>query len=781
MKNFKRALALLICAAMLLALCACGSSGEEAADESEAPTGLVWTSSFTDITDALGEHEDVRQDPVYSNGLLYMVAQDYGDETTPASICLFTYDLESGTCEILPNYVQPTVPEGYEDSWSDIDALCCTPDGELWVLESAQYSWYDLPEGFAGTEEEKWEYYQYTTTYALRLLDATGAELLSVDLSEIAEARDYFYVTDLKSDSDGNVYILDQNDGFWVYNTEGEQLFSESNLNTVADFSAYGLVKLADGTVGISGYTLSEYSNGIRVFDLSTKQFSNLDFEGDLYNAYDGGGDYLLYYTDGSSIYGYDAETGEGERLFSLVNCDIDDSNMRAFFPYNDAYIAFTYTYDYSTENNSVVAELATVREVDASEIPQKTTLRLAVFGLDYNLREYILKFNRSHDSHRIEVEDYSEYGTDDDYFAGLTKLSTEIVAGDVPDIISTQNMPMQQYISQGLIEDLYPYLDSDPELSREDLLESVISATEVDGGLYAAFSNFCIRTLFGKAEIVGSEPGWTVEELIDIYNSQPEGTVLLSYSTKDGILNTLLNMNLDKFVDWENVTCSFNDGRFAELLEFAAQFPDDYSYDEYSESEIDLLMSGKQLLYENYMSSFTDIQFVKAIFGENTVAKGYPTSEGVGHYIIPYDGLAITTSCVDKEAAWSFVRQVFTEDYLPYYGDFSTNRARYESELEEAMTPEYYTDPETGEQVEQSKGGMGIDDFMVDFYAMTQDEADLLQSIIDNAQAISVSDSNITDIIFEEAAAYFAGQKTAEQVADIVQNRVGTYVAEQS
>ena len=36
-------------------------------------------------------------------------------------------------------------------------------------------------------------------------------------------------------------------------------------------------------------------------------------------------------------------------------------------------------------------------------------------------------------------------------------------------------------------------------------------------------------------------------------------------------------------------------------------------------------------------------------------------------------------------------------------------------------------------------------------------------------------------NIINEETAALFAGQRTAEQVADVIQNRVSTYVAEQS
>ena len=149
-------------------------------------------------------------------------------------------------------------------------------------------------------------------------------------------------------------------------------------------------------------------------------------------------------------------------------------------------------------------------------------------------------------------------------------------------------------------------------------------------------------------------------------------------------------------------------------------------------------IQSGQQLLYTDYISQFTDLQFTKAMFGDDICFKGYPTSSGSGTYASVSGGLAITSTCADKEGAWSFVRQVFTEDYADdhWIFGFPINRAAYDKALKEAMTPQYYTDPETGEQVEQSMGGMGYDDFSVDFYATTQEEADQLAALIDNASA---------------------------------------------
>ena len=68
-------------------------------------------------------------------------------------------------------------------------------------------------------------------------------------------------------------------------------------------------------------------------------------------------------------------------------------------------------------------------------------------------------------------VKDYSEYNTASDSNAGLQKLNTEIVAGMVPDILCTDGIPLKQYAAKGVLEDLWPFIDNDPELGRDKLM----------------------------------------------------------------------------------------------------------------------------------------------------------------------------------------------------------------------------------------------------------------------------------------------------------------------
>ena len=87
----------------------------------------------------------------------------------------------------------------------------------------------------------------------------------------------------------------------------------------------------------------------------------------------------------------------------------------------------------------------------------------------------------------------------------------------------------------------------------------------------------------------------------------------------------------------------------------------------------------------------------------------------------------------------------------------------------------------ENGEPMKESKTGMGWDDFYVEYYGSTQEEIDELQALIESARPGDTTDEEISNIINEEADAYFKGQKSVDEVADIIQRRVKIYISENS
>ena len=63
----------------------------------------------------------------------------------------------------------------------------------------------------------------------------------------------------------------------------------------------------------------------------------------------------------------------------------------------------------------------------------------------------------------------------------------------------------------------------------------------------------------------------------------------------------------------------------------------------------------------------------------------------------------------------------------------------------------------------------------------MTQEQVDQILDLINTTTAVYGYDESILNIISDEAAAYFAGEKSLDDTANMIQSRVNLYVAEQS
>jgi multiple sugar transport system substrate-binding protein len=122
---------------------------------------------------------------------------------------------------------------------------------------------------------------------------------------------------------------------------------------------------------------------------------------------------------------------------------------------------------------------------------------------------------------------------------------------------------------------------------------------------------------------------------------------------------------------------------------------------------------------------------------------------------------LAISAQSEEKDGAWEFIRTSLSVENQIRTDFFPSVQAALEHMLELARGGELYY---YGSQI-----------------IITQDDADKLFDLMNRITHVSGNDDVIIDIIREEAAYFFAGDKTAEDVARIIQNRVQTYVGEQS
>ena len=731
-------------------------------------------------------------------------------------LSMLTIDPDTGTCTELTNLELPQVPEGADGS-VDCYNMIGSDDGTLWMLVNVYATQFDLPDDFDPETESRWDYPSTDVggSYLVHVA-ADGSTIASLDLSNtnnednedgMSGNLSFFAV-----DAAGNLYVSDYNN-IYVLDAEGNVQF---NL----DGSQYNgsLYRLNAQQVGVMWYN---YTDDVNAADENGQYFVPIDLETkdwgekvklppNVGSIFPGDDAYDFYYTYNNNIYGYTAKTDTKEKLVDWLACDVDTNNMSGYAMLSDSRVA-ALMQDWSTDPTTY--QLIVLHRVDASEIKEKKVLTLACMYLDWDLRSMIVEYNKTNDEYRINVVDYSEYATDDDYNAGVTKLTTEIISGSVPDIFLTSNLPIDKYAAKGVIADLNTFMDGGNGLSRDYFVPQVMSALEKDGKLYELPTSFSVQTAYALSSIASQYDTWNVAAVQDAMTQLQEGATVFSDGwTKNTALSNCLSRNLSAFVDWTTGKCEFDSEAFQQLLAFCNSFPAETSDgdgaiayassadiavdDAMWESDATRITNGKQLMSTIGMYSFDSYIWNVYAIRDKITFTGYPTEDGSGSSFELQMPMAISSVTKYPDAAWDFVcsiiKKMNTIDENNYYYGFPISQAAFDAEMTDIMTEQYQLD-ENGEQVdwdgdgEPDKAIRGSYETMEngetvykDVYALTQEDIDQILGVINSTRSVYDYDQEILDIITDEVAAYFAGDKDVQTTASMIQSRVNLYVQEQ-
>ena len=724
-------------------------------------------------------------------------------------LSMLTIDPDTGTCTELTNLDLPQVPEGAEGS-VDCYNMIGSDDGTLWMLVNVYATQYELPDDFDPNTDSKWNYpsTDINGSYLMHIA-ADGSTIASLDLSDTNnEDNEDGMSGNLSSfavDAAGNLYVSDYNN-IYVLDAEG-------NVQFKLDGSQYNgsLCRLNAQQVGVMWYN---YTDDVNAADENGQYFVPIDLEtkdwgekvklpSNVGSIFPGDDAYDFYYAYNNNIYGYAAKTDTKEKL-------VDTNNMSGYAMLSDSRVA-ALMQDWNTDPTTY--QLIVLHRVDASEIKEKKVLTLACMYLDWNLRSMIVEYNKTNDEYRINVVDYSEYATDDDYNAGVTKLTTEIISGSVPDIFLTSNLPIDKYAAKGVIADLNTFMDGGNGLSRDYFVPQVMSALEKDGKLYELPTSFSVQTAYALSSIASQYDTWNVAAVQDAMTQLQEGATVFSDGwTKNTALSNCLSRNLSAFVDWTTGKCEFDSEAFQQLLAFCNSFPAETSDgdgaiayassadiavdDAMWESDATRITNGKQLMSTTGMYSFDSYIWNVYAIRDKITFTGYPTEDGSGSSFELQMPMAISSVTKYPDAAWDFVcsiiKKMNTIDENNYYYGFPISQAAFDAEMTDIMTEQYQLD-ENGEQVdwdgdgEPDKAIRGSYETMEngetvykDVYALTQEDIDQILGVINSTRSVYDYDQEILDIITDEVAAYFAGDKDVQTTANMIQSRVNLYVQEQ-
>lgn len=435
----------------------------------------------------------------------------------------------------------------------------------------------------------------------------------------------------------------------------------------------------------------------------------------------------------GDVFFGWSIADVAVTQLFSCDEVGLYAMDVEAFCGIgNGQYLGLEYDPSAADEGGQRLFWLTPAEE----DFTEKRTIRVAGSRssiLSMAIRDFALMYPE----YQVEYVDYDTlYGEQ-----AQQRLLMDMLYGDCPDLLFVNGLPFEQYARQGLLEDLYAYLDADETLSRADLTPNLLSALETDGALYRLPQTYMLDTTVGLQENVGGVEGWTMAGFLDTVQAHPEISSVFAQEDGQGMLELLLLHAPAAFVDYEAAEAQFDSPDFLRLLALAeAQKRPD------ADSDQEALQGGKALLEELMITRAEEFEERYAADLRNCAFPGFPGAGRVSFYLtLP---MAIPVNAREKTGAWAFLKLLITEDlyaarsrggWLPLQADFEEKTA-----------------------------------------AMTDSAARaLLRELQQAAQTVFYYDEAVQTILREELPYFFAGDQTAAQIADRIQGRVQLYLHE--
>ncbi len=741
----------------------------------------------------------------YSNGFLYYTEDEYNDTGNFSVIkCFDTNTQTTKTLFRLKN------DNGYMNNFY------ATAEGELIVIKYEYNT--------SSSTEEEIITYDKDVAVAKEIIPTGVAPV--VDVAPVAEETisDDSYIA---TETTENYYIV-------KYKSDGTQIFKKNIRDIITTEQSY--IYLYNLTIDDLGnillfyektvYILDKDLNLLKKFDIDCNYLNNLYYSKSKYYVFysdkenkscfksfdfttgklgetidlkyasnfsyslmtpPADSKYDFYYNNNSALCGLILTTGETTEICNWINSDINSNNVGTVIPLSDENF-ISLSYDTEENPDEYKQKIYYYTRVPDEQIVEKYILTIAAIYIDYNVRNQIIKFNKSNDEYKITINEYYQYNTENDYKNAYTIFNNDLIAGKIPDIIQLdREMPIDSYISKGIFYDLNNYFNDETGLKRSDYLENVLDALSVNGKLYRICPSFYIRTLVGKKSLIGDITGWTVNDLLKVLEKNP-GTEPFFDMTQTNFLNEITTLVADQFINRDTGVCSFDSQEFIDLLNFIKTLPeksywDNYDYNDYDPDTWNNIEAGyrenKYLLQSAYFSNYRMYwEYKMGIFGEDVVIPGYPTANKEGSSINPSFELAITSTSKFKDGAWDFIKYFISDEYQSNINyEIPLKLSRLNDIAKENMKPYSYTDSEGN--VIENPTTYWVAGQSIEIGEITQEYVDKFNDFIKSITNVSKYDSSMQTIISEETAAFFAGTKTAEETAKIINNRVSTYINE--
>lgn len=663
----------------------------------------------------------------------------------------------------------------YSNIWENtsFNKFCVASDGNIYAIKNYNYEDYTNPENGISVSKS------YICCWGM-----DGSLRWQQEIGGFDSEEEWVYLNNMVTAADGTLYLILSGDNAYKIKVDAEGNLSDRipiNEEAGEVLQNGSIYTKEDGSIMVMYWDTDTWSKQYLVsYDVETDALgeptllpNSLSYGG--YNTMSVGNLSDLVYSNSSGIFTYKIGDEDGVKKMDFVNSDMMNPSFNVVVELDDkSFIGVFY------ENYDGNPKAGVFTYVNPEDVPDKSVLVLAGNYVGDDLKKRIVEYNRTNDEYRIVIKEYNSYNTFDDYQAGYTQLNNDIITGKMPDILITEGLPMENYATKGLLADVGKMIEEDEELSQVEFVQNVFDAYSMDGKLYYVIPYFNVGTMLAKTSLIGERTTWTMDEALQFMETMPEDAKLMGDLTRSDFFSSVMEYCGSDFINVETGECNFNSDNFLKMMEFAKSLPEEYSEDYWMNSSSSYqtqYRDNKTLLCRQSISSLKNLSYtINGRFGEDVTYVGFPTDSGQGSFVYSYSAYAISSRSSYTDAAWDFIKYYLSDEYQSGLEWNLPIQKKYFMEFAQTATQRPFWVDEEGNKVEYDDSYyMNGEEIILP--PLTQEQLDKAIAFIFSVNKCSYNNNDIRNIINEEMEAYFSGQKTAQEVVQIIQSRAQVYV----
>lgn len=606
----------------------------------------------------------------------------------------------------------------------------------------------------------------------------------------------------------GAVYHVDQNTGEILHTIQPEAKFKNqwimglaatpATLLVITDISAR-LFDLETWEERRDTDAIDEFIQGnAEVHEDGSVSFPSGGENRRYIKLYSDGQEEAYYFVDSNGLYRYMPGGSSIEKLMNapLTKLSMQNVNCNAFITTPDhSFLVLLATQDTGSDEYSFDF-LSYDYDSDAEVEPAEELKIYSIYETE-NLAQAIAVFQQEHKDILVTYEP----GIETFNYGGLTvsdalrQLNTEIMADKGPDIILMDGMPIENYQNKGLLMDITDVVEA--EAAESELLRNITDIYQADGKIFAVPAAFAMPIAVGDKAYLDKITGLdsladTVEEL---RAGNKDVSSITGYTIYGWMLGCTAGMAGPGWVEngeanWENIEHYFDTlKRLYDADNDTETQGLDYQDEDgvyhqrssiWQEESVGLcITSGESLLELRRLQTLEGLPTLMAVMDEHPEITYKLLEDNGVRSFTPQGILGVSARSKHPEEAKAFVRMMLSKNMQSYNlnqaswttlglpVNISVVREKYANQLGETYTENRYR-------------GEDLTPHPTDMRYPTAEE---LEELLNMMKALNTADLSqnheINSAVCGNCSAYLYGETTKEEALEKAREQLDLYLAE--